>query len=158
MQQKLAKTFLSAGFLGYSPLAPGTVASLAFLFLFYFLEKLIINLNIYLKFSLIFFIFNLVFFLSLKLIKNLQTEVYDHGWIVIDEFLGMLIACLPLFFLGLNNFWLFFSTFILFRILDILKPFGIKKIDQKNTPLSVLLDDIAAGLISAVILILIIFS
>jgi phosphatidylglycerophosphatase A len=38
--------------------------------------------------------------------------------------------------------------FLLFRVFDIWKPFGIRMIDRKHTPASVILDDVAAGAVA----------
>jgi phosphatidylglycerophosphatase A len=64
----------------------------------------------------------------------------------------MIISGLP-FLINKNfNGWLLILGFAFFRFLDIYKPFLIKRIDKINSPHGVLLDDILAGLISAVIL------
>ena len=59
---------------------------------------------------------------------------------------------------NLNHFILFsFISFILFRIFDILKPYPINKIDQKiKNGFGVILDDVVAGVYSAIIIITII--
>jgi len=44
--------------------------------------------------------------------------------------------------------------FILFRFFDIVKPFGLKKVEMIRGPLGVMLDDVIAGLISNGLLLL----
>ena len=46
----------------------------------------------------------------------------------------------------------FFSGFFMFRLLDIYKPFGIKKLEQLPYGFGIMLDDIAAGILGSVIL------
>ena len=48
-------------------------------------------------------------------------------------------------------FWVI-SGFFMFRLLDIYKPFGIKKLEQLPYGFGIMLDDIAAGILGAVIL------
>ena len=74
---------------------------------------------------------------------------HDYGGIVWDEIAGFLITM----------WWIPFSWsavlfgFILFRIFDIVKPWPIKWIDQKvDGGLGIMLDDVLAGILAAVIL------
>lgn len=74
---------------------------------------------------------------------------HDPKEIVIDEVVGYVIAMtwLPL------NWQSFVAAFIAFRFFDILKPGPIRRIDQKvKGGLGTVLDDVAAGLISSVLL------
>ena len=75
----------------------------------------------------------------------------DPGEIVIDEVIGCLIA-----FCGLTiSFKCICSGFVIFRLLDIYKPFGIKRLEYFRGPWGILFDDMAAGLYTNLILILI---
>jgi phosphatidylglycerophosphatase A len=76
----------------------------------------------------------------------------DAGSIVIDEVVGQLIALLPLYFYGNTNLLFYLAGFILFRIFDIVKPLGIKQIQALPGGFGVMLDDVLAGLYSAVII------
>jgi phosphatidylglycerophosphatase A len=78
----------------------------------------------------------------------------DKSYIVIDEVIGMTVAVLPMFVIEVSLSYLLLG-FVLFRIFDILKPLGIRKIDRMNTPISVLLDDVVAGVYSIGILIVV---
>ena len=79
---------------------------------------------------------------------------FDQPWIVADEFIGMAISGLPFLISHNYNIWLLIFGFAFFRFFDITKPFLIKKIDRINNPHGVLMDDVAAGLASAVLLII----
>tara|TARA_B110000967_G_C18317484_1_gene285921 strand:- start:102 stop:446 length:345 start_codon:yes stop_codon:yes gene_type:complete len=87
----------------------------------------------------------------------------DAKEIVIDEFIGQSIPVLTIYsFLEKNNldgFILYtFTSFILFRIFDIYKPYPINKIDKNiKNGFGVILDDIVAGIYSIVILLTVIF-
>ncbi|MEM7056796.1 MAG: phosphatidylglycerophosphatase A [Pseudomonadota bacterium] len=83
----------------------------------------------------------------------------DPSEVVIDEVAGMMVALWPLSFM--LNFrdvdphifpwpgWV--GGFVLFRLLDILKPPPIRWLDRP-TPWGVMLDDIAAGAITGLIM------
>lgn len=74
---------------------------------------------------------------------------HDPGEVVIDEVAGYTIAMtwLP------QTWQAYLAGFIVFRILDILKPYPINRIDQKVPGgLGTVLDDVAAGLAANVVL------
>jgi phosphatidylglycerophosphatase A len=78
-----------------------------------------------------------------------QLGVDDPGEIVIDEVVGFLITMtwLPM------TWQAYLLGFLLFRLLDITKPFPIGYLDRKIPGgLGVMADDIAAGIIANVIL------
>lgn len=75
--------------------------------------------------------------------------VHDHGGIVWDEIVGiwMTLILLP------NTWQWWVLGFVLFRILDILKPWPISWLDRRvGGGLGIMLDDMLAGLIAAALL------
>ncbi len=72
----------------------------------------------------------------------------DSGHIVIDEVAGYLFAMafLP------QTAGYFIASFTLFRIFDILKPGPIRKLQHLSGGVGVMADDIAAGIVSNVVL------
>jgi phosphatidylglycerophosphatase A len=86
-------------------------------------------------------------------------ENHDPSEIVIDEVAGQWIALLPvsggLWFAGVDP-WLFpypcwVTAFLMFRLFDIWKPGPVGWADRKSTALGVMLDDVIAGLMAAVV-------
>jgi phosphatidylglycerophosphatase A len=78
-----------------------------------------------------------------------EIVAHDPKEIVIDEVVGYVIAMtwLPL------TWQSFLAAFVVFRFFDILKPGPIRRIDQRvKGGLGTVLDDVAAGLVSSVIL------
>ncbi|AFJ47974.1 phosphatidylglycerophosphatase A [Shimwellia blattae] len=78
--------------------------------------------------------------------------VHDHGSIVWDEFVGMWItlAALPLY----NWQWVL-AGFVVFRVLDMWKPWPVRWFDRNvHGGLGIMVDDIVAGIISAGIIFL----
>ncbi|MDV7141691.1 phosphatidylglycerophosphatase A [Tropicimonas sp. TH_r6] len=83
----------------------------------------------------------------------------DPSEIVIDEVVGMWIALWPLSF-GLWHAGLsptlfpypgWVGGFLLFRLFDIWKPWPVSRADEMHTPLGVMLDDVIAGVMAAVV-------
>ena len=134
------KLLIAFGFgSGLSKFAPGTVGSFFALCLWYPLSFL--SLWVYIFLLVVTFILGI--YVSNYAIE--QTGVKDYGGIVIDEFLGLWIALLifPVTLLG------FVSVFLVFRLLDIFKPWPIGLIDKKvEEGLGVMLDDVLAGLLT----------
>ncbi|MDR3523219.1 MAG: phosphatidylglycerophosphatase A [Acetobacteraceae bacterium] len=73
----------------------------------------------------------------------------DPGWVVIDEFAGQWIAMLALSHPSLPGLAL---AFALFRLFDIAKPGPIGWADRQGGAVGVMLDDVIAGAIAAVLL------
>ena len=75
--------------------------------------------------------------------------VHDHGGIVWDEMVGiwMTLILLP------NSWQWWLLGFIVFRVLDILKPWPISLLDRHvGGGLGIMVDDMLAGLIAAALL------
>ena len=73
--------------------------------------------------------------------------VHDHGGIVWDEMVGiwMTLILLP------NTWQWWVLGFVLFRVLDILKPWPISVLDRKVAGgLGIMVDDMLSGVIAAV--------
>jgi phosphatidylglycerophosphatase A len=81
-----------------------------------------------------------------------ETPDQDPGWIVVDEAAGMLIALAGLSMTA--SIWGVLIAFGLFRVFDIFKPWPISWADQQKGALGVMLDDIVAGALAALALIL----
>lgn len=80
-------------------------------------------------------------------------QVHDDPRIVFDEWVGQSIVLLPLVYLQINHWWAVLLAFVLFRLFDIAKPFPISWADKKvNGGFGIMLDDILAGVIAAIIL------
>ena len=88
----------------------------------------------------------------------------DPQEIVIDEVAGQLIALLPLslglWYAGADPM-VFFSAwpgwvgaFLAFRLFDIFKPWPVSWADRKSTPLGVMLDDVLAGYMAAIVVVI----
>lgn len=139
-----AALFLATGcFVGNIPFAPGTFGSLLGIPLCFVLSK--INL-LFASLCIIFFI---VFAMWTAQLAERILQQTDPGNIVIDEMAGMTVA-----FIGLPlNLRSVVTGFIIFRILDIFKPFPIRRIERRlSGGAGVVLDDVVAGIYSNLVL------
>ena len=130
---------------GYMPLAPGTAGSLLALLVYFFLPLtpfswLIITL----------FFIGIGVWAAEVVEKKLGK---DPGIVVVDEMIGQWCALL---FLPLT-FRILIMGFLLFRLLDIIKPFPARNFERLKGGIGIVLDDIMAGIYTNIILQLISF-
>lgn len=131
-------SFLATGLgLGYLPKAPGTFGTLLGLIL-----AIVLPDNFYLLAG--------VCILGIWISNEAEQVFNEHDCpkIVIDEIAGFLIAAY-----GWHGSYLV-AAFVLFRILDITKPFPVRQLQNLPGGLGVMADDLAAGLIVNILLIL----
>jgi phosphatidylglycerophosphatase A len=138
--------FLALGFgSGLAPFAPGTAGTLAAVPLAWALKSL--PVAAYLGLLLLF----LVIGAWICGRVGARIGVTDHGALVWDEFVGywLAVALVPR-----DWAWLL-AGFVLFRILDILKPWPIRALERRVPGgWGVMLDDVLAGLMTAILLLL----
>lgn len=128
---KLVYSFLG---IGYIPVGPGTLASLVFTVFIYF-SKSIRAIYVWQ----IFVILLPIAIIASQKAEDLMSE--DPSLCVIDEVVGV---AFPLIFLKFN-IKLYALAFLFFRLFDILKPFGIKKLEKIRGGLGIVLDDLVSG-------------
>ncbi|RMH49503.1 MAG: phosphatidylglycerophosphatase A [Alphaproteobacteria bacterium] len=84
---------------------------------------------------------------------------HDPKEIVIDEVVGQWIALWPLsaglWHAGVAP-WVFpypgwIGGFLMFRLFDIWKPWPVSAFDRRTTPFGVMMDDVAAGILAAIV-------
>lgn len=135
MKKFLVKTISTFFFLGYSPLAPGTVGSIGGILVFF----LIRNNNLV-------YFFSTIAILIIGLFVCGKAEGVFRGkdpkQVVIDEVFGMLIT---LYAAGYSAMDIVLG-FFLFRLFDIWKPPPINAVQGLRGSLGVMGDDLLAGL------------
>ncbi|MBT8356880.1 MAG: phosphatidylglycerophosphatase A [Deltaproteobacteria bacterium] len=136
--------FIATGcFIGKIPFAPGTFGSLAGILPCFILSKTGELVAIFCL--VVFIIFSIWIANDAEKILNKK----DPGSIVIDEIAGMAVTLIGLPF----NVFYVATGFIVFRVLDISKPFPIRYIEKRMPGgAGIVLDDVAAGIIANVIL------
>ena len=141
--------FLATGcFIGNISFAPGTFGSILGLPLCFRLSK--IDLSVAVPLTIIFVFFSI--WIAQEAGKILKAE--DPGCIVIDEIAGLMIT-----FIGLPfNIISAVAGFLIFRVLDILKPYPIRFFERKfSGGIGIVMDDVAAGICSNIILRVLLF-
>ncbi len=160
--------------LGKIPKIPGTIGSIAAFPVAYYILSLAIAIHhaFFAEKEIISFciIFSLISTLVIFAIGTYSagqysklTGIMDPREVVIDEIVGQMLTIfltIPFSFMFLNNFvpidlLIIFSmstSFILFRIFDILKPWPINWIDKKiKDGFGIMLDDVMAAIFAIVI-------
>jgi phosphatidylglycerophosphatase A len=125
---------LASGFgLGYVPKAPGTFGTLLGLLL-----ALVIPPNLYL------YVVVGVGLLGVWVANEAEKilEEHDSPKIVIDEIAGFLLAAY-----GWSGLYLVLA-FVLFRILDVMKPEPLRSLQRLPGGLGIMTDDLLAGLLA----------
>jgi len=143
--KKLITTFF---YLGYLPLIPGTFGSVVGLFIYIFLRE-----NLYLLILVHCLIIISGFLLTGETAKLFNRR--DPPQIVIDEINGMLISFLGLSAAGAGiaaDKLTLIAGFVIFRILDAIKPYPANRFHRLRGSLGIMGDDIVAGIYTNLIL------
>ena len=137
------------GGIGMVPIAPGTFGSIAAWLIFVYLSHFISMINMIILTILLCI---LSIWICNQASKNLENK--DHKSIVIDEFVGVWIALLPVLFIANSQFErtvYVLAAFIFFRLFDILKPFPISYFDKNyKNGFGIVIDDVISGLIAII--------
>ena len=143
-----AVLFLATGFhIGNIPFAPGTFGSILGLPLCFVLA----GFRLPLALVCIGLLIAMAIWISSEAEKLLKKK--DPGCIVIDEIAGMAVTLVGLPF----NLTTVLIGFIIFRILDISKPFPIRALDQRvSGGMGIVIDDVVAGIFANILLRLIV--
>lgn len=135
-------TFIGSGFFsGYSPFISGTVGS-AVALLFFLIPTFPDPFTIIPS--------TVILFFAGGLAAEKMEMVYgqDPAIVTIDEVVGMLVSLwfIPPTLINIS------VAFIIFRILDILKPYPAHLFDRKSGGWNIMLDDVVAGIYTNIIL------
>ncbi len=147
MKINFIEKFLGSGFYtGFSPVASGTIGSLAALIIYYIpgFEKLYIILPVI-----------LIFFIYGVFVGNKFEKVYgkDPSQCTIDEFVGTWISLILL----PKSIFISLTAFLLWRILDIIKPQPARKMEQLVGGLGIMMDDVISAIYALLIIHLLVY-
>lgn len=136
---------------GYLPLMPGTWAAMLAVVLWlplYLWATPAVNLWVTLGAT-----------VAVTLLGTHASTVSERYWgkdpviANVDEVTGQLISMLPLYLgVAVIPWWEILASLALFRLFDIFKPFGIRKLERFKGGWGMMADDIASGVLAAVIL------
>ena len=148
----LKEAYISFFFLGKAPVAPGTFGTLGGVILAFLAVDLLGNNASYLLFGLIVIMYYFGLVVSPWCEKKYGK---DPGIYVMDEVIGYLIPIGFLLVFGIkitNNIWVF--SFVAFRIFDVLKIWPAKDLENIEGGHGILLDDVAAGFQTLILVLL----
>jgi phosphatidylglycerophosphatase A len=139
IKDRVCEWFATCSYVGYLPLAPGTWGSLlACITVYLFPQSGSLIIIVVLTAAAI---------VTAERARGTET---DPGRVVIDEYVGMLIATI-----GHDiTIWNLTKGFILFRAFDILKPYPIRKLERLPGGYGIVADDVLAGVFANVALFL----
>ena len=132
--------FISGFYIGYVKYAPGSLASIVSLILFYFIPNII-----FYQISILIFLLIIGFYLCFIFFKNSLED--DPPYIVIDEIVGMYISV----FMLPKVIYLYIISFLLFRFFDIYKPWIIYRSQKLKYGTGIMVDDVISGFFSLLI-------
>jgi phosphatidylglycerophosphatase A len=134
----------SCGF-GYSPYGPGTMGALFGILVW-------LPLHLYASTSV-----TLAVTVALIVVGTVlgvwSASVAERFWgqdpsrVVIDETVGQWISLLPV--TAVSPWWTILLAFVMFRFFDILKPLGVRRMEQLPAGYGIMADDILAGVYGA---------
>ena len=143
--KKIAYIFATGLGSGYTPIAPGTAGSLIALVIY-----ILVPMGNFVWLS----ICVLVFFIGIWASKIVEVKHgKDPGLVVIDEFVGQWLSLL---FLP-RIIPVFIAAFILFRVLDIFKPFPANDAQKLPHGWGIMADDVIAGIYTNAIILISLF-
>jgi len=139
--KRIVKAITSFFYMGHSSFAPGTAGSLGGLIVYF-----LVNNNALLYGFVLMFLFTLGILFAGEAEKIYKRK--DEPRIVIDEVCGMLLT---LFFVPVSVYSVVLG-FLLFRVMDVLKPFPAKRIEKLAGSVGIMFDDVVAGIYANLIL------
>ena len=143
MKNRLITILASFFYLGYSPIAPGTMGTIGAIPLYYLLTAYLTNIQ-YLIAAIILTVFGII--ISFEAVALYNED--DAKEIVIDEVVGYLVTMILIAPNTLN----IVLGFFLFRFFDIVKPFPVRRFERLRGGYGVVMDDVAAGIMACLTL------
>ena len=135
---------------GLIPVAPGTAGSAVAAVAYYLAAITLSNSELAVFCVASFFLASAITLGDGNRVRQ-QMEDADPQLVVSDEYAGMFLAYFFAVIIptGFSVLAVTLLVFILFRIFDVSKPFGIRKLEPLPGGWGVLLDDLAAGMLAA---------
>lgn len=146
----LFHNFIATGFgSGYSPIAPGTAGALLAMLIWWgysLLFSYCISIPVLTFIVIVIFTFAGVW--SSSVVEKYWGK--DPSRVVVDEMVGTWIALLAV---PEGAHWGYMlAAFVLFRFFDIVKPFGVRKMECLPSGFGIMADDILAGVYGFIVI------
>jgi len=150
-QKNLFHIIIATGFgSGYFPIAPGTAGAVLATAIWFGLSLAFPFYHLLIATALLIILFTFLGVRSSGIMETCWGK--DPSKVVIDEMVGVWIPLLVVN--NENKYYVYYAlgALLLFRLFDIFKPLGIKKMEAIGGGWGIMLDDIVAGLYSLFIL------
>lgn len=147
MKINFFEKFIGSGFYtGYFPIASGTVGSAAAILIY--LIPGFENLYIIIPAAILMAVYGI--YIGTKFEKKYGK---DPAQCTIDEVVGTWISLFAL----PKTFWVILVSFLLWRILDIIKPPPARNLERLNGGFGIMLDDVVSGIYTLLIMHLVVY-
>lgn len=133
---------------GFSPVAPGTAGALLAFAVWYVLSFLVSASALLWLMVLLVLAFTVVGVWAANRLEQAWGE--DPSCVVVDEMVGCWITLLAA---PAGHLWYGLAAFGLFRLFDIWKPLGIRRMENLPGGIGVMMDDVLSGVYGFIILI-----
>ncbi|EJW97106.1 phosphatidylglycerophosphatase A [gut metagenome] len=144
----LLPVIIATGFgSGYSPFAPGTAGALLATILWFLAATYMSPVSLFWLTVGCILLFTLLGVWATNQVEPFWGE--DPSKVVVDEMVGVWISLLAV---PAGHWQYAIAAFVLFRVFDIWKPLGIRKMESFPGGVGVMMDDILAGLYGCLIL------
>lgn len=133
---------------GHFPYGPGTMGALLAILIWYPITTMGNHTT--------WFLITLALILAFTLLGAWSSTVAERYWgedpsrVVIDEVVGQWITLLAV--PAVFSWWHVLAAFVLFRFFDILKPLGVRKMENFKSGWGIMADDILAGCYGAILI------
>lgn len=145
----LVRAMATGLYSGYSPIAPGTAGSFVCAVILWFaLPDTVVPAAPLVSFAAV---VSAVAFIALAVWSSDSAERHyghDSPRIVIDEFAGFVVAVLLL----PKSLFVYGVAFVLFRAMDIVKPFPARRAESLRGGWGIVMDDVIAGVYTNVLI------
>ncbi len=133
---------------GHFPYGPGTMGALLAILIWYPITTMANHTT--------WFLITLALILAFTLLGAWSSTVAERYWgedpsrVVIDEVVGQWITLLAI--PAVFSWWHVLAAFVLFRFFDIVKPLGVRKMENFKSGWGIMADDILAGCYGAILI------
>jgi len=135
MKDRTTQILSTFFYIGYFPLAPGSLASIAGMCIYFWLHQ---NVALYVM---AWFIITVLGFISAGQMEKIVGKK-DPSCVVIDEVSGVMLA----FFMLPLSWPVAWTAFFLFRAFDMFKIYPANKVERMHGGVGIMMDDIIAGI------------
>lgn len=145
----LLSVIIGTGFgSGFSPFAPGTAGALLATLVWLGLSCLVSSVILLWLTVAMILVFTVAGIWASDCLEAFWGE--DPSRVVVDEMVGVWIVLLAV---PAGHIWYASGAFVLFRLFDIFKPLGIRKMENLPGGVGVMMDDILSGVYGFIVLI-----